>query len=73
MTETAWLYHLIHALDELVQVSIEVLEPDQDALSSAVAWADLMDKFQDAINVANEAGSDVPNIAEWIRALRDES
>lgn len=72
MTELAWLYEVVGALDELIQVSEEVLEPDERALGSAMGWADLMNRFQDSISRANNAASDIPNLLQWSKAVRGE-
>ena len=64
MIELGWLYEVIGALDELIQVSGDVLEPDEVALGSAMGWADLMNRFQDAISRANNAASDIPNLLQ---------
>ena len=70
MIELGWLYEVIGALDELIQVSGDVLEPDEVALGSAMGWADLMNRFQDAISRANNAASDIPNLLQWSKEVR---
>ena len=71
MTELGWLYEVIGALDELIQVSGDVLEPDERALGSAMGWADLMNRFQDAISRADNAASDIPNLLQWSKTIQN--
>ena len=71
MIELGWLYEVIGALDELIQVSGDVLEPDEQALGSAMGWANLMNRFQDAISRADNAALDIPNLLQWSKAIRN--
>jgi len=80
MTDLKWLYNLVEALDELVDAAHNIIDPDPDDLADELRYNAILNRLQDAVSRANEAGSDVPNIADWIanekshalEVLRDE-